>query len=78
MLYKSPHIDPDTVSKDDEWWDKVVKNNFCTQLYLQKKKKKGGHSEPVYYYVMGPKSKIEIGRIAVLEHVAKVYYFIPF
>jgi len=41
---------------------------------LEKVKKKGGNSsEPAYEYHIGSRSKIEIGRIKILEHTAKVF-----
>jgi len=46
---------------------------ICFPRWLDKTKKKGTSGEATYEYTMGMRSKIEIGRLAVLEQIAKIF-----
>ncbi len=64
----------DSDSGTSDWAEKLIKSTFCAQLYLEKAKKKGTGNEVVYEFLMGPRAKIEIGRIAILNHIAHVRF----
>lgn len=70
-LHTLAYTDPENVS--EQWWDKVTKNTFVSQLYLLKVKTKVVGSDPTFTFKIGPRGKAEIGRMKIMEHIAKTF-----
>lgn len=56
-------------------WEKLIKNTFTREQYLQRKKgdKEGREGKPSYVYKMGPRALEEIGKRNVLKFISLMY-----